>query len=604
MFLVKRFFPNFKIDILVKSLVVIYFIFGFIRLFLPDDFLLVINGAYDYGRYFDRVDYYSSFLRWGYQTTLIVLPISVFFPNNKYIKRIIVFYCLPMLILNVFAFDTYMDYFLTREVLTVRYNDPFGLGNLSDGFRKGELAIEFTLALILEIYLVFDKRIYKMDFKEFWKFMGLLIAIIIFTIPIYVPQSLFGYYPELKLTGFTLQNYIWFLVMVFLAFAIYFIFRFQSKENRYIVCLFFAINLFVLYNNFYMTGVTISRLPLQLCNLGCYLVLLAMLTRSQKLFDFILIANIAGTLIAIFVPDASSWKGIFSFFDFHFMYEHMMLFILPILMVSLGIFKRPDIKGLKHALIGFTFYFMFCWLCGLYLNSISSQTNVTVNYFYIFKTDVLDALPFLSFTRKVFFVWGDYTCYPIYQFVIYLMYCVLCCIVYWLTNFFYKIADDHKKLRLIRISEWENSTGLTYKGVKDFTEEEEEKEVKGMYKSYKEKYLNYYNFKDNCDSVTYWKSMLVDLINILIYLFILVVTYFIFRNTGNLQVVHLVVNIIFVIYLAINLLPTITITVRRLNDAGCSFKNIFFVFLPIVGWFYLIHLLIKDSKEEVSYAKN
>ena len=322
-----------------------------------------------------------------------------------------------------------------------------------------QLFVEFTLALSLELYCCTDTRIYKFSKKEVLKFIGLLIPVIIFTIPIYVPQSLFGY-GTLKLTGFTLQNYLWILVMVILSFIIYFIFRFQSKENRYIVCLFFAIDLLVLYNSFYLTGVSISRLPLQLCNLGCYLVLLALMTKSQKIFDFIFTANIAGTIIAIMVPDATEWKGVFSFNDFHFMYEHMILFIIPILMVSLKIFKRPDIKGLKHALIGFSIYFVFCWISGLYLNSISNRTGVTVNYFYIFKTDVVDYLSFLQFTRIVYFKWGAYKCYPIYQFVIYLGYCLLCVIVYHVANYMYSIADEHKKLRIIRIREWEEKTGL------------------------------------------------------------------------------------------------------------------------------------------------
>ena len=154
LFMMKKFYPKFNVALVVKILATIYFIVGFIRLFLPDDFLLVINGAYDYGIYFDSTDYLTSFLRWGYQTSLIVLPICAFFPNNKYIKRSIVYYCLPMLIANILTFDTYMDYFLTREVLNVRFNDPFGLGNLSDGFRVWQLALEFTLALTVELYML------------------------------------------------------------------------------------------------------------------------------------------------------------------------------------------------------------------------------------------------------------------------------------------------------------------------------------------------------------------------------------------------------------------------------------------------------------------
>ena len=41
--LIKRFFPDFKVELLIKILAVTYFVVGFIRLFLPDDFILIIN---------------------------------------------------------------------------------------------------------------------------------------------------------------------------------------------------------------------------------------------------------------------------------------------------------------------------------------------------------------------------------------------------------------------------------------------------------------------------------------------------------------------------------------------------------------------------------
>lgn len=604
LFSIKKIFPNFKVELLVKILATIYFALGFFRLFLPDDFLLVVNNSYNFTKNFSEVDLFTSILRWGYQTSLVLLPICAFFPRNKYIKRIIVFYCLPMLVLNILSWDTYMEYFLTGNVLKSNYQDPFGLGKLSDGFRMGHLFLELTFALLIEVYCLTDINIYKFKKKEFLKFVGLLIPVVIFTIPIYVPQSLFGY-GTLKLTGFTAQNYIWILIMILVTFIVYFVFRFQSKENRYIVCLFFALSLFVLYNNFYIVGVSISRLPFQLCNLGCYLVLLAMMTKSQNLFDFIFIANVAGTIIAIMVPDATDWKGIFSFSDFHFMYEHMLLFILPILMVSLKIFKRPDLKGLKHALIGFTIYFMFCWVCGLYLNSISDTTGVTVNYFYIFKTDVVEYLTFLQFTRLFYFKWGAYTCYPIYQFLIYLGYFLLCVIVYYTANQIYKIADEHKSLRIIRIKEWEEKTGLTYPKNLDFTVEPIEMKTKGIYRCYIEKYNNYVNIKGRINTLEYWKTVLADFIHVAIYALLRAIGYLSFKRTGNLDTFNLIINTIFVIYILINLIPSVTALIRRLNDIDKNWKYILLIFIPVIGWIYLAGILILERKEgECNYVEN
>lgn len=444
-----------KINIILKILVVIYFVVGFARLFLPDDFILVINGAYDYSIFFNSTDYLSSILRWGYQTSLIILPVSIFFKDNKYMKRIVVYYCLPFLILNILTYDTHMAYFLKRDVLNIRYHDPFGFGKLSDSFRHVQFSLELGLATALAMFSAFDFSIYKMKAKEVFNFFAILIPVILLSLPIYVPQSLFGY-GNFMLTGFTLQNLIWILMIIAIVFTIYFIFRNQKYEHRLIVGVTMSLALFVLYNSMYITGITIPRLPVQLCNLACYLTLFAIIFKWQKVFDFILIANILGTIIAIMVPDVST--GVFSFFHFHFLYEHMLVFIVPIVMVSLGLFKRPTIKSLKHALIGFSIYFVFCLGIGMYLNSIKSVTGYSVNYFYMFKDEVLQVFPFLSFTRKYPLVINDYIGYPLYQLMIYLMFSLGCVGLYYVTMWLYKVSDDHKQLRLIRKEEKRRKT--------------------------------------------------------------------------------------------------------------------------------------------------
>lgn len=468
LFFAKKMFPNFKLDLVVKILAIVYFAVGFIRLFLPDDFILIINGAYDYGIYFDSTDYLSSFLRWGYQTSLLILPIVAFFPKNIHLRRIVTFYCLPMLIANIFIFDKYMDYFLTREVLNIRFHDPFNFGKLPDWVRYCQFVLEIGLATTLATYFSYYKKIYKLNLKEFGLLIAILIPVILLSLPIYVPQSLFGY-GNLKLTGFTLQNYIWIIFMFVVTYAAYVIFRFQSYENRYITCLFLALALFVLYNSFYITGITIPRLPIQLCNLACYLLIITIIFKWQWMFDFVLIANIVGTIVAILVPDVE--YGVFSFFHFHFLYEHMLVLIVPILMLVLRIFKRPDRKTLRNALIGFSMYFVLCWISGTYLNSISDKTGYTVNYFYIFDDEVVTVFPFLSGARNIKLVIGNHVGYPLFQFIVYCGFSGFCVAFYYILKWFIKVGDDHFFLRKINIIEREEKLGRKLKIKKDYDEE-------------------------------------------------------------------------------------------------------------------------------------
>ena len=43
------------------------------------------------------------------------------------------------------------------------------------------------------------------------------------------------------------------------------------------------------------------------------------------------------------------------------------------------------------------------------------------------------------------------------------------------------------------------------------------------------------------------------------------------------------------------LLPNIGVTVRRLHDVGKSWKWLLLIFVPILGWAYLIYLYVRPS---------
>ncbi len=58
-----------------------------------------------------------------------------------------------------------------------------------------------------------------------------------------------------------------------------------------------------------------------------------------------------------------------------------------------------------------------------------------------------------------------------------------------------------------------------------------------------------------------------------------------FRNPGVLENLWSLVTIV----------PSLAITFRRLHDTGKSAANIFWIFLPVIGWIILIMALVKDS---------
>lgn len=55
-------------------------------------------------------------------------------------------------------------------------------------------------------------------------------------------------------------------------------------------------------------------------------------------------------------------------------------------------------------------------------------------------------------------------------------------------------------------------------------------------------------------------------------------------------------NSLSMVYSLIVLVPGLAVGVRRLHDVGKSGVNFLWVFLPVIGWIYLIILFIKESQ--------
>lgn len=55
-------------------------------------------------------------------------------------------------------------------------------------------------------------------------------------------------------------------------------------------------------------------------------------------------------------------------------------------------------------------------------------------------------------------------------------------------------------------------------------------------------------------------------------------------------------NSLSMVYSLVVLVPGLAVGVRRLHDVGKSGVNLLWVFLPIIGWIYLIILYIKESE--------
>lgn len=440
--------PSVYLEKGLKISVVVLFTIANIRQFLNDNFIWMINGG-TYGEiYYKQTDILQTLVRWGHYLSFVVLPCAVFFKARFY-KNLAIYFCFFVTIIQLFIFNQTMTYFVTDSSRALY---------APEWFRYLEYMLELFICLIVPLILRFIKghRFNIKDKKEYLYFFGLLPIALMIVMPVYVPQSLFGFtlrymYP------LSLENFSWILLIFLMTAIIYFCFRFKDYETRYSILVFLALLLFVHYNSIYLMDLIASRLPFQLCNLGAYLVLIALLIKKQGFFEFVLLANVPGAAIALFAVDVS--EGLLSFWNIHFYIEHTWVFILPLLCIALRIFKRPGKHAIKHFLIGFTTYFLFCAVAGVVMNYLYMkyyQLGHTffdkVNYFYMFDDKVLSFLPFLGFTRKLGVTIGDYTFYPIYMLMVYILFVIFCFAFYYIYRIFLNIGDDHFRLRQIRIN--------------------------------------------------------------------------------------------------------------------------------------------------------
>lgn len=444
-----------------KVVTVAFCAIGIFRYFLSDSFIYIINGASFNGVYYKQTDVLQTILRWGYYLNYVVLPMAIFF-NSRLFKNIASYVCLPFSILSAIFFNDFMGYFLS----------PRGEGmHLVEWFRYAYFVLELVLAISIPIMLqIRHKHIFNFkDKKEWLSFLIALPLIAIVLMPVYVPQSLIGYSNMIAEIG-SKFHIGWIIVSVVLVLALYYLFRFTTYRTRYMLVMFLTLALFFNYNSIFLMGTTLSRLPVQLCNLAAYLFLISIAFKMKRMFQFCFLANTTGAIIALVAADFSG--GALGFWNMHFVWEHTLVFIIPILALWLRIFPRIDRKAIKYSMIGFTIYFIFCFTIGTIINGYADITGTTVNYFFMFDLDkAFKYVPRLTFARDIFFTFGRFVVYPVVVSTIYLGFTALYILFYKFTKFLFKVEDEQLELRKSAIDLYEKHTNKKSRRARDFKSE-------------------------------------------------------------------------------------------------------------------------------------
>ena len=444
---------NEKFDVvmtkILKVTAVVYCFVIFFTIFLPDNFTRSW-GREDAGW---QINKGYAIIRWFSFVNFITIPIAVFF-KNRTMRNIAIYFGVAVTLASVFYYPQYLADFTSSLGKGIN-SIPNMSENAKNFFINGTFrSIWFGLTLLLQLSIpivlaIQEKHLFSFkDKKEYLYFFLVLPFVILSCIPIYVPQHLFGY-SNVIFSAFSWIHILWIVAVIAEIIVLYFIFRKKDREIKMILLYVLALSLIMQYNQMFgAINFNMKRLPLQLCNLGSYFILLSLVTMNKKLFNFTVIINVVGVIIALAMPDLDN-KGFFYLYNMHFILEHTNVMVAPILALMFNIFPRLDRYALRDCLLGFAIYFVSVWAIGTAFNAIALATGNSfyeVNFLFMFlPKDGVDLLPFTQVLFDINFKIGYGTFYPVIQLIVFVVFVAICIILFFAIQLIYKISDAIKK---------------------------------------------------------------------------------------------------------------------------------------------------------------
>ena len=437
------------VEKIAKTTVVIWMCLYFINLFLPDGLVL---------RSYENISYYTSgediwivLLRWCNDLAFLVLPVAVFYRKKIFIK-ITGYFLLLACLLNVGV------YFVNIEFFT----SPMGAGIaqirfLSDGtkqflrdetFRSIWYGIISYLELITISFVIMrnsDVFKQKPDSKDVLTGIGTFIMLFLSIMPIYAPQYIFKGYSLLGENNF--DNFkmgspfhlIWIAVVIVEGILLTALFKNKSYQDRYIVVLMLGLSLIMQYNQMFtcVGEITAHRMPFQLCNMAGFFILLMLLTKSEKIYHFVLIINTVGATIAMVMCDTTSF-GVAYVMNVHYILEHTVVILAPVLCATLGLFPKLKNKHVIDFVVGFTIYFGFTHFIGSIFTGIKDLGGPNADYWncnYLFMFNKAETSKIVGFVAPLFdikFKLFNFYTFSLVQLLVYVVFLAICVGVFFL----------------------------------------------------------------------------------------------------------------------------------------------------------------------------
>ena len=319
-------------------------------------------------------------------------------------------------------------------------------GDLSEAFywRLFVFALEIGVGLALSVFNMLDGKREKYSGKQWIKISLITVGMILINLPVWVPQSIFG---EGSSDMLILDLNIYHRLTLYAGFAfglaIHFLFRKCTYDERRYALTFISIATMIsfCFNYDFSTFITPTSWPLHLCNTAMFVFPLVLVFKMNRLYYFTLFINVLGAFFAMAMPNTNE-VGILHESMFEFWINHYIAFLIPILIISLGIFERPKWKQFTYSLVAFFGYYAFV----LFMNAWLTNYDSEVDFFFINSDFIAEKLgKWAEDIRNitVSFDIGElnFLFYPVYQILFFAVYILLSFAMWFLYEQAFEVTD-------------------------------------------------------------------------------------------------------------------------------------------------------------------
>ena len=432
------------VDKVAKIAVVVWMCLYFFNLFLPDG--LILRSYENISYYADGQKIWIVLLRWCNDLAFLVLPVAVFFKKEIFVK-ITGYFLLLVCLINAGIYCVNIKFFtspLGAGIAAIRFLSADAKAFLrSESFRGvwyGTLMFIELMIIAFVIMRSFNVFKQKTSVKKILTGAGVWLMLFASIMPIYAPQYIFRGYSLLGETAFdTFKfgspfHFIWIALVIVEGIVITRLFKNRPHQDKYIVILMMSLSLIMQYNQMFtcVGEITAHRMPFQLCNMAGFFILLMLLTNSERIYHFVIVINSVGAIIAMVMCDTTAF-GVAYVMNVHYILEHTVVILAPILCATLGIFPKLKNKHVIDFITGFSIYFGIVLLIGGIFTGLKELGGPNADYWncnYLFMFNKEETSGIVGFVAPLFdvkiklFDFFTLSLVQLFVFVVFLAICV------------------------------------------------------------------------------------------------------------------------------------------------------------------------------------